>query len=337
MAPHAAPRPPFECAAVLLERFAGRRDAYALQQRGGYTALRRLLTPEILSRHIAGTLTVAAYPLTPEGMTPVGVLDFDDRSPATRDRLLWLRRWLGHYELELLLEPSGNKGYHGWLVASTPVDAGKMSSLLRLALARADEALGAGARAEVFPKQARAADLGNAIKLPWGIHRKTGRRTTFVDEEFRPLPGWGLAAIQDMPSIDDAKLDSVLAEYPRAGEREILPAFSGTQSKCGLPCFGAMLRGVEEGFRHVASFNLALMLRRQGFDPDMAAAVLSRWDSGRNGSPLGEDHLARNLTDAYKGTYRLGCSEIESAGYCSLECPIRQRRGLSRSTAQVEL
>ena len=336
MALHPAPRPPFECAAVLLERFAGRRDAYALQQRGGYTAVRRPLTQEILGRHIAGTLTVAAYPLTPEGATPVGVLDFDDRSPATRDRLLWLRRWLGHYEMELLLEPSGNKGYHGWLVASGNVRADRMSALLRLALLQAEEAMGAGARAEVFPKQTRAADLGNAIKLPWGIHRKTGRRTTFVNEDFLPLAGWGLPAIKGMPALDDARLEAVLAEFPLTKGKVLFPSNAAT-GRQGLPCFSAMLRGVEEGLRHVASFNLSLMLRRQGFDPDMAAAVLSRWDSERNVPPLGEEHLARNLSDAYRGGYRLGCSEIESAGYCSLECPIRQRRGRPCSTAQVEL
>lgn len=318
----------------MLERFVGRRDAYALQQCGGYTALRRPLTLELLRRHISGSLTVAAYPLTLEGMTPVGVLDFDDRSPATRERLLWLRRWLRHYEMELSLEPSGNKGYHGWLIAGKPVDAGKLSSLLKLALAQADEALGAGSRAEVFPKQARAADLGNAIKLPWGIHRKTGRRTTFVDEDFRPLPGWGLPVIQSLPAFDDAKLDAVLAEFPR--QEKTTPNVN-PPTRCGLPCFGAMLHGVEEGFRHVASFNLALMLRRQGFDADMAASVLTRWDSERNEPPLGEEHLARNLSDAYKGTYRLGCSDIESAGYCKPDCPIRLRRSRPRSSMQVEL
>ncbi len=337
MIPYPASRPPFGCAALLLERFVGRRDAYALQQRGGYAALRRPLTLELLRRHVAGSLTIAAYPLTPEGLTPVGVLDFDDRSAATRERLLWLHRWLRHYEMELLIEPSGSKGYHGWLIAGKPVQAMKMTAVLRLALYQAEEALGAGPSVEVFPKQDRAADLGNAIKLPWGIHRKTGRRTTFVDEDFRPLPGWGLQAVQALPALDDAKLDAVLAEFPRLDERDNAAAFGGTPNRYGLPCFGAMLQGVGEGFRHVASFNLAIMLRRQGFDPDMAASVLSRWDSERNSSPLGDKHLLRNLSDAYSGTYSLGCGEIERAGHCAVDCPIRLRRGKPRSSMQVEL
>ncbi|MDO8688576.1 MAG: hypothetical protein Q7R39_00940 [Dehalococcoidia bacterium] len=337
MAPDPASRPPFECAAVLLERFAGRRDAYALQQPGGYIAVRRPLTLDLLRRHVAGSLTIAAYPLTAEGLTPVGVLDFDDRSAATRDRLLWLRRWLKHYEIELLLEPSGNKGYHGWMVAMGLVKANKMTSLLKLALAQAEDALGVGPMVEVFPKQARAADLGNAIKLPWGIHRKTGRRTTFVDEDFRPLPGWGLPAVGALPALDDANLEAVLEEFPRSQEKAATAAIAGAPNRYGLPCFGAMLQGVEEGFRHVASFNLALMLRRQGFDADMAAIVLARWDSERNKSPLGEKHLLRNLSDAYSGTYSMGCGDIERAGHCAVDCPIRLRRGRPRSSLQVEL
>jgi len=308
----------------------GRNDAYAMQQAdGSYLALRKPLTAALLEEHIAGRRTFGAYLVTPDGKARCGVYDFDERTDSVRQYLLWLRRWFQHWGIELGIESSGSKGYHGWVITKNFVPAFKLIKLLKLALRQLEEEMGITIRVEVFPKQAVAQDLGNLIKLPWGIHRKSGKRTAFLSEDFKPLPDWGIGFIEGLPIIDEAKLDEILAEYPEDKEDEPAGAStpdSASDRKAALPCFTRMLEGVREGFRHIASFRLAVMLYRQGMDQQLAKATLLKWDMERNRPPLGERQLGYNLRDAYSGKYRLGCPDIEAAGYCSKECPVYRKR-----------
>jgi hypothetical protein len=61
-------------------------------------------------------------------------------------------------------------------------------------------------------------------------------------------------------------------------------------------------------------------------DQQLAKATLLKWDMERNQPPLGERQLGYNLRDAYSGKYKLGCPDIEAAGYCSKECPVYRKR-----------
>ncbi|MBU1429983.1 hypothetical protein KKF91_05395, partial [Myxococcota bacterium] len=90
--------------------------------------------------------------------------------------------------LPLLLEDSGFKGRHLWGFLEQPLPAELVHKLGRrllrtLRLDDPDLAL------EFFPKQARVEEdgLGNLIKLPLGIHRKTGRRAALLDAGGQPL------------------------------------------------------------------------------------------------------------------------------------------------------
>lgn len=313
-------------AEVLLKFIVGRTDAYAVQQPdGSYLAIRRPLTLELLKEHLAGRRTVGTYLVTPDGKARCGVYDFDEKTDTVRHALDWLRRWFEHWDIRLCPESSGSKGYHGWIITRDFVPAFKLIKLLKLALRQLEEREGISCRVEVFPKQAVAQDLGNLIKLPWGIHRKSGKRTAFLDESFKPLPDWGVSLVETLPPIAEARIDEILAEYP---EEEESPPPSGQppNRKVALPCFTRMLEGVKEGFRHIASFRLAVMLYRQGMDQQLAKAILLKWDMERNQPPLGERQLGYNLRDAYSGKYKLGCPDIEAAGYCSEDCPVYRKR-----------
>jgi hypothetical protein len=60
----------------------------------------------------------------------------------------------------------------------------------------------------------------------------------------------------------------------------------------------------------------------------LALSTLLRWDHDYNKPPLGTKHIEQNVKDASSGKYKLGCSDIEAAGFCDPECPIYRRRYL---------
>ncbi|MCL0035019.1 hypothetical protein M1N21_03840 [Dehalococcoidia bacterium] len=315
----------------LLQFLVGRTDAYAVQQvDGSYLAIRKPLTAGLLEEHVAGRRTLGTYLVTSDGKARCGVYDFDERTDTVRQYLLWLKRWFQHWEIELGIESSGSRGYHGWIITKEFIPAFKLIKLLKLALHQLQEEVGVSIRIEVFPKQAMAQDLGNLIKLPWGIHRKSGKRTTFLGEDFKPLPDWGASFIEGLPVIGEATLDEILAEYPEEGREEAATPAQPANGKVALPCFTRMLQGVKEGFRHIASFRLAVMLYRQGMDQQLAKATLLKWDMERNQPPLGERQIGYNLRDAYSGKYKLGCPDIEAVGYCSEDCPVYRKRNGER-------
>jgi hypothetical protein len=318
-------------ARLLMEHFVGRTDAYAVQQAdGSYVAVRKPLTVALLDRHVQGEMTLGTYLVTPEGKARCGVYDFDEKSDTVRYALTWLKRWFEHWGIPLYLEPSGHKGYHGWVLLGEFVPSWMIIKVLKIALGQLEGSEGITCRVEVFPKQSVVQDLGNPIKLPWGIHRKTGKRTSLLGEDFALLPDWGAGLIKPLEEPARDKLARILDEYSEE-QRPVTPPSGRTPvQKVALPCFTRMLEGVKEGFRHIASFRLAVMLYRQGMDQHLARATLVKWDLERNRPPLGERQLGYNVRDAYTGKYKLGCPDIEAAGYCSEECPIYRKRGGER-------
>ena len=289
------PPEPRPLAQILMRHFVGRTDAYALQQAdGSYVAVRKPLTLEELERHVRGEITVATYLVTPEGKVRCGVYDFDEKTEEARYVLVCLGKWFEHWGIPFYIEPSGNKGYHGWVPLGEWVPAWKVIRVLRLALHQIEEETGITCRVEVFPKQAQVQDLGNCVKIPWGVHRKSGKRTALMNHNLEHQPDWGASLIRAMERPAEEVLDRILEEYPEAPSPT--PGQEGAeppgQGKGALPCFTRMLEGVKEGFRHIASFRLAVMLYRQGIDQQMAKAILLKWDAERNQPPWGRRRLA---------------------------------------------
>ena len=171
-------------AEILWKWFTGKTDCYALQQPdGSYVKVDAPLTLGILERHVRGEITVAVYLIDSLGRVQFGVIDFDSKSPQCCERLVWIKRWLEHLRLHPLIASSGNKGYHLWVLFKNWIPAEKIQRLLRAAVRAAEEEFGLpNYSVEVFPKQINGKSYGNCIKLPWGIHRKTGKRTTFLED-----------------------------------------------------------------------------------------------------------------------------------------------------------
>jgi hypothetical protein len=205
--------------------FAGREDVHARQWArrggdGGYSPVQEPLTPAVARNHLLGTYTVGVYPIRLDGTCTFFAVDLDvDRSaveqaqtqPAlarslradlrsTAARLLTELRGLGWAPL---FEDSGYKGRHFWVFLEEPEPAEVLHLLGRHFLAWQSPQLTPGLHLEFFPKQGslKGKGLGNLIKLPLGIHRRTGRRAVLLDDQGQPLadPLASLRAVRRLP------------------------------------------------------------------------------------------------------------------------------------------
>ncbi len=188
---------------AFLTLFSGREGVYARQWTSptgetGYTPVEEPLTPKVAEHHLLGNFTVGVYPVRLDNTVNFIAFDIDIAKFAVRETITNKRRWdavmtraqetacrivdLGAaWEAPVHLEDSGFKGRHAWIFLETPIPAGvakKFGELIVAALAPLPREI----TVEVFPRQSSVArgGLGNLIKLPLGIHRRTGRRSHII-------------------------------------------------------------------------------------------------------------------------------------------------------------
>lgn len=188
-----------------LAMFGGREDVYARQWyspgkgEGGYSPVREPLTVRRLRQHFLGDVTLGVYPIRLDGTCVFCALDLDLRRDALeeasrrREMARLVREELQHATASVsrtlasaglphLGEDSGYKGRHFWFFLAAPESAATLVALGRAVLGLVAPNLGPHLAVEWFPKAAHAGSkgLGNLIKLPLGLHRRTGRRSCFV-------------------------------------------------------------------------------------------------------------------------------------------------------------
>ena len=161
--------------------FIQRRDLYARQLSDGrYVCIRESLTDELLCKHLAGELTLGAYVLNEQSHSRFLVFDADDE-PNWR-RLRALSRALEEMDTPTYLENS-RRGGHLWLFFES-WQPGKELRQFGTALMEHFRIEGV----ELFPKQSvLTSGPGSLIRLPFGIHQKTGRRYGFTTPRGEPL------------------------------------------------------------------------------------------------------------------------------------------------------
>jgi tetratricopeptide (TPR) repeat protein len=188
-----------------LHLFAGRENVYARQWaaeggEGGYSPVREPLTMTAVRNHLLGNITVGSYPVRLDNTVTFFALDVDIKKAAlarARTNVAEARRIkdavardaerllaeLSALGVASLLEDSGFKGRHLWVFLETPEDAAVVRQFGGLFL-RACPLESPDLQVELFPKQASTAGgIGNLIKLPLGIHRRTGRRSRLLTAE----------------------------------------------------------------------------------------------------------------------------------------------------------
>lgn len=176
----------------------GRRDCYAVQlEAGTYARVNKALTVAILADHLAGRLTLGTYVINEQGRCWFAVLDADQENGLSL--LQVVQSELAPVGGRLVLEAS-RRGGHGWLFfnQATPVDQ------VRAWLAPIAARYGL----ELYPKQDAGRGVGSLIRVPLGVHRRSGRRYSFLGDDLRPV---------------GRRLSDVLAWLPSA-PRSVVPA-----------------------------------------------------------------------------------------------------------------
>ncbi|MBI2374963.1 MAG: tetratricopeptide repeat protein [Deltaproteobacteria bacterium] len=195
-----APRVPTEADVLtFVMAFSAREGVYARQWasptgKAGYTPIHQPFTPQVARHHLLGDYTVGLYAVRRDNTVRWLAIDLDiasaelrkARDASTLTRLtkavhkasLTIVDACAKVGLDALLEDSGHKGRHVWVLFEEPIPAGAAKRIGEWLVESAGELPGE-VTAEVFPKQAKvtsADGLGNLIKLPLGVHQLSGRR-----------------------------------------------------------------------------------------------------------------------------------------------------------------
>lgn len=206
------PRIPEENEVVLyMSLFQGREGTYARQWvsptgESGYTPVREPFTPNPAKNHLIGNLTAGLYQLRIDNTLLFIAFDIDIPKSVLTQAVGDKRKWdsaiasvhktaciiadtCASLGIPAYIEDSGHKGRHVWIFMDEPVQAKAAKNLARLIMARS-EGIPPQIQVEIFPKQTHVKEdgLGNLIKIPLGIHKKTGRRSLFIDGNGVPYP-----------------------------------------------------------------------------------------------------------------------------------------------------
>ena len=324
--------PPPNAAGSILSLFEGRKDCFGEQTNTGtYYAKRKKLTQQEIEKHLLGEKTIAIYPLK-KGKVTFAVLDFDSKGPQAKEAILYCQRWLKGWAIPSFIEPSGNKGMHLWVFFKTWVPADKVRKAFLYLLRCLEDDTGISRpeerSIEIFPKQSGQSgdvEFGNLIKIPFGIHRITGKRTRFINSYNNRVIE--LEELLASPTIDEAALDAIIEDIP---EDQLLDTEVSQQAQTqGLPCFVKTSTAIiEEGERHVVGFRRSVHLFKQGHTKDSAEAMMLLWDEKNCRPPIGAKTIKRNINSAFSGKYGFGCLDPIIQKYCSPECPIYKKRHL---------
>lgn len=179
-----------------IELFSGREDTFSIQTENGYYPVRRALTEIDVAQHFSGKRTIGIYVLRSDDTVKFGAYDVDAKKGSVNQEELInieckkvaksLYDALKSEQIKSYVEFSGNKGYHIWIFLDAPIPAYKMKYILEKISSKVKTP--ENINIEIFPKQTNLnGGLGNLIKAPLGIHQKTKKRCTFLDENFEPI------------------------------------------------------------------------------------------------------------------------------------------------------
>lgn len=195
-----------------MDLFVGREDLYALD---GVTGGHRRKSEEILQplladvvrKHLEQKETVGTYIQRSNGTVKYLVIDLDIskgalmqcKNEAMRQEYMdkclhmaaHIMKELRHMGMTGYLEHSGYRGYHIWVFFSEWIPAryaNLLSDIIDWKTGGMRREQGeSGIQIEYFPNKTRVRNgkRGQCIKLPWGVHPKTGKTSFFLDAGYQ--------------------------------------------------------------------------------------------------------------------------------------------------------
>jgi hypothetical protein len=149
----------------------GRRNDYAFQLSDGrYLRMRTDLTAEILFWHLEGRQTLGTYLINELNLCSFAIFDSD--APTGLFDLAGVQATLASHGIPSYLEQS-RRGAHLWVFLSEPISPGLVRAWLLPFCPQG---------CEFYPKQDQAnfEHPGSLIRLPLGVHLRSGERYPFV-------------------------------------------------------------------------------------------------------------------------------------------------------------
>lgn len=154
---------------VFFHTFVSRRNAFAVQRPdGGYWSIKHPLMVRDVVNHLAGKQTLGSYVIDEQGLCSYAIFDADSEGGLSD---LWkLQTHLASQATPSYLEAS-RRGGHLWVFLKTPVQASLLRAWL---LPTCPQGI------EFYPKQEEGHGYGSLMRVPFGVHRKSGKRYPFV-------------------------------------------------------------------------------------------------------------------------------------------------------------
>lgn len=172
-----------ELAEIMFKLFVNRDDCYAVQQKKGYLSIKEPVTKRLIQSHLLGSITIGLYQLLGE-MVKWACCDFDKNTLEDFENAKRLFNSFKEVGYHPLMEMSGGGEYkcHIWIFADTAAEI--MEEFLDDICAKTQIY-----PHEVFPKQVNVTEgrFGNLVKLPLGVHMKTGKKSYFLDDDFNEI------------------------------------------------------------------------------------------------------------------------------------------------------
>lgn len=190
--------------------FFNRFDCYPLQQASGkYWRIKQPLTDVHIAAHLRGTLTLGVYALDAGSSARWLCLDADTETHWTH--LCQLAADLHSDGMQAYLETS-LRGGHCWLF--TPQLPGQTIRQFGKALLHRYQL----EIPELYPKQAALkTGVGSLVRLPFGIHRKSGKRYGFITpagEALAPTLREQIMQLRQPQQVSQRSIDQLIATLP---------------------------------------------------------------------------------------------------------------------------
>ena len=166
------------------------------------------LTAEVVKDHLKGTRTIDTVIVRNNSTVHYLVIDFDiskkhllEDKPGAADANLEsylqkamdltqkYRRIISDLGLTAYPEDSGYRGFHLWVFFDEWIPIRYINMLTDIIENKAHDLRSEDITVEYFPNKTRIkpGKFGQMIKLPYGVHCKSGRRSVMLDKNFQPI------------------------------------------------------------------------------------------------------------------------------------------------------
>lgn len=221
---------------TFLSLFSGREGVHARQWssptgESGYTPVKEPLTPVHLKNHLLGNYTLGVYQIRLDQTVCFIALDLDLPKKLIPHIIGDAKKWeraintihqyslkivdlAAAYNLSVYLEDSGFKGRHCWFFLAQPLEARLAKKFAQIFLRQLPPPP-VEVEIEIFPKQGwvKPDGLGNLIKLPLGLHRKSGKKSWFIDPQGIPYPD-PMKFLEEITPVSWQSIYAFLKNFP---------------------------------------------------------------------------------------------------------------------------